>query len=160
MTMENIRCNLCLSDNWVYLFAAQDWVFPSPEKFNFVKCRNCGLVFMNPRPTSEEMQTYYPVEYHQDYGRGKRELRFLSGNKIQSIKKFRKNGKILDIGSQKGEFLKHMQEEGWDVYGAEISSYACEYARNKLNLKNIYEGDILELDLPERFFDVFTFYDP
>jgi len=31
--------------------------------FRFVRCRRCGLAYLNPRPTPEQVRLYYPEEY-------------------------------------------------------------------------------------------------
>ena len=61
--MEKVKCNYCQSNLYTKLYSAGN-VF-SGEKFNLVKCSNCGLVFINPRPTKEEISSYYPEkEYY------------------------------------------------------------------------------------------------
>jgi 2-polyprenyl-3-methyl-5-hydroxy-6-metoxy-1,4-benzoquinol methylase len=133
-------------------------MYASEEKFRIVKCHSCGLVFMNPMPDPEELKKYYPLEYYESYGMAKRELKFLQRSKVQKVIRLKKKGSILDIGCQKGEFLKRMEEKGWKVFGVDISVSSCNYARKKLGLKNIYAGDVLDFDFPERYFDVVTMW--
>jgi ubiquinone/menaquinone biosynthesis C-methylase UbiE len=64
----------------------------------------------------------------------------------------------LDIGCGAGGFLLDMQKEGWDVYGCDISPDSCEKSKNAAGLKNIYNEDVLSLNLPENFFDVITLW--
>lgn len=63
--MEMISCNICGSKESDLLFSQRDLMFGKDETlFNVVKCRTCGLMFTNPRPTEEEMSLYYPDEYY------------------------------------------------------------------------------------------------
>ena len=63
--MEKIKCNYCNSDNYKRYQEATD-VF-TKEVFNLVKCSDCGLVYLNPRPSVEEIGKYYPdKEYFLD----------------------------------------------------------------------------------------------
>jgi len=41
-----------------------DRLFFRDEYFTVVECDQCGLGFVNPRPTISEIQKYYPAEYH------------------------------------------------------------------------------------------------
>lgn len=36
----------------------------SKEEFTIVRCRNCGLVFLNPRPSKDLLGTFYPTVYY------------------------------------------------------------------------------------------------
>ena len=62
--MESVNCNLCASDSNELLFQATDTQFQLPGVFNIVRCRNCGLVYVNPRPGPEEIGSYYPDEQY------------------------------------------------------------------------------------------------
>lgn len=63
-SMEYASCNLCGADRTRLLFASKDMLFNKAGNFRIVKCRNCGLVYLNPRPGEELMQQYYPAQYY------------------------------------------------------------------------------------------------
>lgn len=44
------------------LFTVPDRISKLPGRFNLVRCKNCGLVFQNPRPKEEYIKYYYPDE--------------------------------------------------------------------------------------------------
>lgn len=154
--MEEVSCNLCGGENTELLFSGKDWVFPTNEEFNIVRCKKCGLVFLNPRPGKDEIVKYYPDEY---YGKGKKKgnepYPFLKPKRVNMTKKYIKSGKVLDIGSQRGGFLLELGEEGFEPYGVELSEYACEYAKT-LGLKNVIHGDVEEIKLEDNFFNGVT----
>jgi 2-polyprenyl-3-methyl-5-hydroxy-6-metoxy-1,4-benzoquinol methylase len=56
--MEKIKCDYCQSGKYDIFQTASD-VF-TKDKFNLVKCKDCGLVYLNPRPTIDEIGRYYP----------------------------------------------------------------------------------------------------
>jgi SAM-dependent methyltransferase len=56
--MEKIRCNCCKGKNYKNYQLAAD-VF-TKEDFYLVKCQDCGLVYLNPRPALNEIGKYYP----------------------------------------------------------------------------------------------------
>lgn len=63
--MEYVDCNLCGSNRNKMVFSQKDLSFPaaSPE-YTVVRCLNCGLMYLNPRPDPEEMAAHYPSEYY------------------------------------------------------------------------------------------------
>lgn len=63
--MEHIACDLCSSQQHTPLFTQTDLLHKTTrEFFTMVRCDSCGLVFLNPRPTPDEIGRYYPeAEY-------------------------------------------------------------------------------------------------
>ena len=60
---EYVNCNLCKKDDTVTLFNGKERFFKMPGEFRFVRCKHCGLIYINPRPTRQSMPQYYPAEY-------------------------------------------------------------------------------------------------
>ncbi len=62
--MEHVNCDLCGSS--VYELYYRDLVNcqNKDKKFNIVKCKNCGLVYLNPRPDNNEINKYYHDDYY------------------------------------------------------------------------------------------------
>lgn len=158
--MEFVKCNLCGGQDYKRLFFAQDNLFPTEEKFQLVKCSQCGLVFLNPHPFSFEIEQHYPYEY---FHRAKNIEQEEEGNsaqekKVKIVERLKKGRRVLDIGCGKGEFLYKMQNKGWEVFGVEASPIISTCTREKLGIKHIYNQDLLNLTLPEDFFDVVTLW--
>ncbi len=61
---NSIPCEVCGSNKHRFLFEGWDRVFGVPGKFNVVQCEECGLIFINPQPESEDLKAYYPKEYY------------------------------------------------------------------------------------------------
>lgn len=66
-TLEYVLCNLCGADDSELLFEAVDNQFHLPGRFKVVRCRRCGLVYTNPRPTQESIGSYYPSDEYYAY---------------------------------------------------------------------------------------------
>ena len=60
---EETPCNLCGARNDVVVGTRDRDGHP----LRTVLCRNCGLVWTNPRPTAAEMNAYYETTYRADY---------------------------------------------------------------------------------------------
>ncbi len=67
-------------------------------------------------------------------------------------------GRILDVGSALGTFLKIAETRGWKPQGVEISRFAAEFARDKRGL-SIFNGDLESFQSAGDAFDVVTFWD-
>lgn len=156
--MEQTVCNLCERDNYKVLLCGEDYTVYSLEEFRLVRCRNCGLVYLNPRPKPEEISKYYLSDYYKA-PEWDDPFSFLKRSKGALIEKFAgKKGRILDIGCKRGELLVEMRKRGWETYGTDISQEACDYTGKKLGFENIYCGGLLLLDLKEDFFDAVTLF--
>ena len=61
--LEHITCDLCRADNPEPLYRVPEGTghFPG-EFFTLVRCRNCGLVYVDPRPAAADLPRYYPAE--------------------------------------------------------------------------------------------------
>ncbi|MGB7435322.1 MAG: class I SAM-dependent methyltransferase [Candidatus Acidiferrum sp.] len=112
------------------MYEIPDTRFFPDERFTVVECDNCGLGFVNPRPTFAEMSKYYPTNYYsasppsglRDYlaRRTVAQARYL-----RRIEKQSGPGRLLDVGCGNGYFLRFMHARGWDVAGVEISENAA-----------------------------------
>ena len=67
-------------------------------------------------------------------------------------------GRVLDVGSALGTFLKIAETRGWKPQGVEISRFAAEFARDKRGLP-VFNGDLESFQSPNDAFDVVTFWD-
>ncbi len=154
--MEFITCNLCGSDRSKLLFRRKDhFLNISDIEYQVVKCRNCGLVYVNPRPTEEEILSFYTDEY---YRANFTEEELLEERKEQLLAKFDKikhlpPGRLLDIGCQKGEFLFFMSQKGWEVQGVEFST-----APPNLFGVDIFYGNLADAGFPSESFDLVTLW--
>jgi hypothetical protein len=61
--LEYVNCIICGKDDTKLVFKARDRWFDLPGEFNIVKCKHCGLVYLNPRPTKKSISFYYPEGY-------------------------------------------------------------------------------------------------
>jgi len=121
--MESVACIVCGNRKTTPYIKVLDRLSQNPETFQLVEC-DCNFVFLNPRPTADEISTYYNsteydphnVKINDKWGRlykciQKAALRW----KLSKIASFYSNGKLLDIGGGNGEFTSFMSIKGWDV---------------------------------------------
>jgi 2-polyprenyl-3-methyl-5-hydroxy-6-metoxy-1,4-benzoquinol methylase len=175
---EFVVCDQCGSSLKTPLFNKLDSELSSPEKFIIVKCQNCGLMYLDPRPTKDEIGSFYPKNYYsyqagEPAGFSNKLARIARlgapGYKNQKTASkliykifhgrivtfpFQQDGKLLDIGCGSGVFIKELNSLGWDSYGTEIDKVAVESAK-KAGLK-VFCGELADALFPENFFDVVT----
>jgi 2-polyprenyl-3-methyl-5-hydroxy-6-metoxy-1,4-benzoquinol methylase len=115
---EHVVCNLCGSDAPRLLYRSRDYRLRIDETdWAVVRCTECGLGYLDPRPTPEESEQYYPAQYFDrndpaTLGRYEREAAYVPAA----------GGRLLDIGTADGGFLRVMKERGFEVEG--IDGYA------------------------------------
>lgn len=145
------RCVICQELNYKIIFKEFD--------IDILKCRNCGHVFSS-FDIVHDYDGYFGEEIEKDD-------HFWWNNAHERMygdfcKKFvkSKNGRLLDVGCGLGYFVKKvLVYPDWDVYGYEISKPAVGFAKDKLGLKNIFQGKVEESDFPEQYFDIITLWD-
>lgn len=156
--MEEVECNLCGSDQWRTLRTVPLQRFGPPGSFNLVQCQGCGLLYLNPRPSPEEMKDYYPQAYREYRASiGKSVHRRYQEEKLRKVQAHSRGGRLLDVGCADGSFLQMAQQAGWEVRGVELAEDSAVYAREALGL-DVFKGELSEAGFPAEHFDVVTFW--
>ncbi len=172
--MEYVRCNLCGADEATVRYpctirgdrGARDWsAFACTydgygRHHTIVQCRQCGLVYANPRLDNHDiLDTYQAVEdplYVEE-----REGRVLTfEHHLKPLERLTgpPNGRpLLDVGCYTGVFVEIAGRHGWDAWGVEPSRWAVEQARGQ-GLR-VVQGTLETAHLPEAYFDVVTMWD-
>jgi len=148
-------CNFCNSEDYIPL--TQVLVSPIHETSWLVRCKKCGLAYINPKPTLERERGFYDLAYFKPGEESLwREHRYPLFEKVLSrIESTIPDGRLLDVGCGKGYFLDLARKRGWQGVGTDVSSTAVQFARDTLGLE-VYMAELRELKLPENSFDVAT----
>ena len=92
--MEKINCNFCNSDRYKFVTKQTDIIYKTTkEYFNIVECVNCGLNYVNPRPSEQEIKNYYKSDYQFHKSNG-----YLKSN-IRRILKYLANSRFAIIAN-------------------------------------------------------------
>jgi len=125
-------------------------------------CNDCGIVFITPQPTAEEITEMYGKEYFEaDFRCGHAGSYFVDSDRqstidtrlLQAIKNLKPGGKFLEIGCAGGAFLNAARSCGYDVRGVELSEELALFARQTYGL-DVAAGALTQSTFPEGFFDV------
>jgi 2-polyprenyl-3-methyl-5-hydroxy-6-metoxy-1,4-benzoquinol methylase len=125
------------------------------EKHYLVKSSPLGFVFCSRIPTQEEL-----IKHYEGYSRNN----YLSPVTIKryyelldEFEKYRKTGKILDVGCGTGLFLAEALKRGWEVYGTEFTDKAIEICTKK-NIR-MHQGKLDPAWFPDETFDIITSFE-
>ena len=160
LKFRRVRCGICNSGSYKKIYEIK-----SKIPFTVVKCKNCGMVYVNP-VVSNLAKLYEKDYYHGNsdigfnftnplsYGS---EIKLIHGERISKIEEMTdiKKGRLLDVGCTFGLFVQAALNAGWDAHGSDLSKYAVDQAR-KLGLKNVSVG---LGGFAKNYFDVVTLFE-
>jgi 2-polyprenyl-3-methyl-5-hydroxy-6-metoxy-1,4-benzoquinol methylase len=162
-----VSCNLCQSNDFTFLCNAKDRLHGVEGEFNYVKCNECGLIYMNPQVVPEDIGRLYPADYAPHYSgnqKGRFGLLSVLWNYLMTMAKIKKvvyntlnnQSKVLDVGCGSGAILNGIKKRtGCQVYGVDISENAVQSAKKLFGI-DVFKGDIKEVSWPGNSFDVIT----
>jgi len=161
--MTQLKCNFCGSENNEIVFK-----YARFEKNNILKCKDCGLVFLDSRRPKEEVESFYEKEYREVNSLPEitPEEWFNNPVIIQDCKNRLEwiteqygdvSGKeILDIGSSSGYFLKTLFSANARATGVELNESCSNHAR-RLGF-SVYSKSIEDIGFKNEFDLVVIFH--
>jgi 2-polyprenyl-3-methyl-5-hydroxy-6-metoxy-1,4-benzoquinol methylase len=162
---ERIVCNLCERDETELYHRERLAYFGRPVEFAIVRCRNCGLVYTNPR-LLEHNATYEQGGIDEEgvfeaHARHKAQI-FSAAmprlGRLLTSEAHRWGPKLLDVGCGSGHFLVEAHRAGWHVTGLEPAKGPAEYAAHQFGLEIVQKG-VLEAEFGLDSFDAITLWD-
>jgi SAM-dependent methyltransferase len=163
LSLVPVRCCICEIDDADPLAVGEDFEYrTSPDTFLAVRCRRCGLVYLNPRPDNRELDSIYPPDYHAfEFSEGRYGLvykvrRWLESRRLlSSCRGLGSGARILDIGCGDGFHLDLLREFGnpeWRLEGIDPSERAVEAAARRG--LTVHRGIVQTVSLPADHFDL------
>jgi 2-polyprenyl-3-methyl-5-hydroxy-6-metoxy-1,4-benzoquinol methylase len=163
MTLDQLEttevpCNLCGAHESLPLYLNCS--------LRIVRCRECGLVFVNPQPTLEALREYHGASelMSQDgwssyFNHSQEQIRELWEERFADVRRWKQasNVSLLDVGAGYGDFLHYASKEGWQVSGFEFSPAVAKLSREKYGIP-LAVGDLFEMPFPKQSFDVITMW--
>ena len=151
------NCILCGSSQRNLLYRQNQW--------DVYQCSECHLGVLDPWPDDQELANLYQQEYFQNQYND--ELKINSPemkqrlteekHRLRFFHKFKKKGKVLDIGCGRAYFLLACREKGYDVEGIDISADVASYVSRELKIP-VYIGDVSNIVIPDKTYDVITMW--
>lgn len=166
-------CNLCGSSRRLPVTSGREheYLNTTDDLFNVVRCADCGLVYLDPRPDVSELPTIYPPNYY-SYNQDK--LR-RNANPDSLLLRIRYKGfrakiekslsllslksneivRVLDIGCGDGHLLNLYRE----ARGTNVETTGVDFSLSAVILAaaqghNTYSGRFEDVDLSDDYFDL------
>lgn len=164
-------CNFCQTKAVRLVFKANKKNFKkTPEAFvctncgfgnhgPIVKCQFCGIVYVDEKISQNQISTYYEVAEDLLYFKEQNARKKTFSNYLSKLEKtFPKKGKLLDIGTNTGLFVRLALDRGWDAVGLEPNKWAVQYAQKNYEVKLINQP-FEKNTFPQNSFEVITMWD-
>jgi SAM-dependent methyltransferase len=160
--MKNTRCHLCEAKDLQVSLAGPPVV---------LRCRACGLRFLEEFPAAGERHALYQGEYYDDrsgdrffaplelFVRAFRRLR--ARQLIRHLPPAREKtppNALLDVGCGRGLLLEELQARGWRVTGTQVSETARRACERRLGRGRALAGELPDLALERGAYRAVTFY--
>lgn len=175
---SEVVCALCGSDEATRLFEAVDRLHGIDGRFRYVRCKRCGLVYMNPQVVPESVGLLYPESYapHADKSKTARKALMSLRDGLQKIplvgaelkrwtdarvmaplfRCLSAGRRLLDVGCGSGAFLNAVRAAtGCEVHGVDVSTKAVETAQALYDI-DVFEGPVTEAPFANASFDAIT----
>jgi 2-polyprenyl-3-methyl-5-hydroxy-6-metoxy-1,4-benzoquinol methylase len=153
LPVRALICPICNTQDWEYAQKVRG--------ASISNCVHCGLLgttnFLTGVNTTEGLYETSQEEYA-DYRQYFAPRRLAMYERvIPSLERFRKTGRLLEIGCSYGYFLETARRARWEAEGVEISGYACQVARSKGF--QIYQEELRSLSPRLKSYDVIAMWD-
>jgi 2-polyprenyl-3-methyl-5-hydroxy-6-metoxy-1,4-benzoquinol methylase len=125
------------------------------ETHSICSCDHCGQVYVTGINLDSVKNQYDESHYFSErnaYIARWAEFSQLFEKMIVKIKKFKKQGDLLDVGCSVGIFLDVARKNGFGVKGVEVSTWASEFARQKGF--DVVTGGLFDAAYRDKSFDV------
>jgi SAM-dependent methyltransferase len=138
------RCAVCGS--------AKDDLFMEVRGYRVARCRDCGFLFVNPRPTEAALAVLYSGAnpYHGEAFEPSEGERPVVARIARDLRRRASGTRLLEVGCGRGDFLRAAAAAGFEVSG-------CDYFgpdRPAIAGAALHDGPLRGVRLPAASFDV------
>jgi 2-polyprenyl-3-methyl-5-hydroxy-6-metoxy-1,4-benzoquinol methylase len=152
-SLETVACDFCSSNEQVDILTR-------PVGLSVGECAECGLAYVNPRPTWEAMLAHYESSYVADKAEARWAAYRLSDMPWIDVRRIKQHldirgTKVLDVGCGSGVFLDALRRAGAvELVGIEPGANAARSARRMLPEAKILEAPYETAHIGETQFDL------
>ncbi len=167
LELVRVPCPVCGCARHRTVAGGADYEYATcSNAFFFVQCRDCGAVYLNPRPSPKDFNIIYPANYYSFDPAGAAEKRnalvqgvwdLLERKRLDLFRGLLGEGprRLLDMGCGTGRMLMLLRRYGapdWSLTGVEFGIADC-FLKRTDGIK-IYKGLYEEVEFEEAPFDL------
>lgn len=168
--LEEVACPTCAATDATHVLESRDALYRQPGRYNLVRCANCSLVYVNPRPTPAALGVHYPDDYmcykapedEHPLVRGMSEASARDWAKKRLLRLERVTGRLspetqlVDIGCGLNDLLLTIKNERGAIgTGIDLNQRMVERIRQRLGMPAI-QGSLADAGLPDGKLDIVT----
>ena len=119
--LSPVACAVCHAEDAELRFEKQG--------LQVVRCRRCGLFYVNPRLSMDALRKLYNEQKISDtfyYVRTAKDDAISFNKRLKLIERLRPPGRLLDVGCGPGTFLALAQKRGWKARGIDVNATSVE----------------------------------
>src|SRR5438105_2703660 len=128
--MEEIACIFCGARN--HDVAIRE------NGFTGVKCQDCNLIYISPRPSASDVRKLYCDEHAVLYADAQFKFdkfnRMEAARALSKIKNYKTDGAFLELGCGGGDFLAESRDRGYDPHGIELNPIEARWINQRLQI--------------------------
>jgi SAM-dependent methyltransferase len=119
------------------IFCGVDDSFPAIREHGFTgrKCRRCGLIYISPRPSRDEVANLYGHDHARISARehlaAENYKRLHARHTLAILRQHATSGRLLEIGPGAGFFLEEARAAGFAPHGIELNPAQVEFIRGR-----------------------------
>jgi len=170
--LEHVRCAVCDADDYEVVYPAQyerEKDVDLVQKFRasgdellidqLVRCRQCGLQYINPRLSSDVILAGYTEGDDPTYvSQLEARERTFDAAMARIERAAGRKGRLLDIGTAAGAFVAAAQRRGWEAEGCEPNKWLAQWGVRHYGI-TIRQGSLFDQTYEPASFDVITLWD-
>ncbi len=124
-----------------------------------VRCSNRRMVYVNEKISQKRISTYYEVADDPLYFAEQPARRRTFGRYLRRLAEiYPERGKLLDVGTNTGLFVRLAIDAGWGAVGLEPNRWAAEYAKKNYDI-TLVNKPFDRKAFPKASFNVVTMWD-
>lgn len=167
--MQHVDCGMCRSCDEQLLHVKRVQRGSQAVSYRVVRCKKCGLVYINPRQQEEAIaEIYRTTDYfsrahdsvtgYSHYVSDKDLHVLFFDDQLKILEERIPKGRLLDVGCAYGFLLGQAAHRGWQPQGVELSGDAADHARKTYGVP-VFNGRLRDAGLAEGGFDAVVMND-